>query len=68
MWEFALDDEDLELSIELPTISRRDLVKSHRELAALFRTIRRDGAGVPVATIAEGESMRFMNKLQEVQD
>ena len=67
MWEFALDDEDLELSIELPTISRRDLAKAHRELAALFRSIRRDGAGAPVQTIAEGESMQFLKPTAALQ-
>lgn len=55
MWEFFWGDEDLQLSIDLPTISRKDLLKAHRELAELFSSIRRDGAGVP--TIAEGESM-----------
>ena len=60
MWEFFLDDDDLELSVELPTISQRELLKAHRELAKLFRSIRRDGSGAPVQTIAEGESMKFM--------
>jgi radical SAM superfamily enzyme YgiQ (UPF0313 family) len=42
MWEFFLDDDELELSLELSTISQKELLKAHRELATLFRTICRD--------------------------
>ena len=64
-WEFFLDDDELELSVELPTISQRELLKAHRELTQAFRSIRRDGSGAPVQqTIAEGESMQFWNKSQ----
>ena len=63
MWEFFLDD-DLELSITLPTISQKELLTAFGELTTLFRSIRRDGAG---ASIAEGESTKYTGPTEVMQ-